>query len=99
MKCMPTKLVKAHIASFVEYITSSTSAVGQYQSCFCCRLQAASSVYSVMFYSIILLLLGNSGQSGKMVARLPLFWTHSFRKRLFPGACCYQLETAASMDT
>ena len=43
-------------------------------------------MYSVMFYSIILLLLGNSGQSGKMVARLPLFWTHSFRKRLFPGA-------------
>lgn len=49
-------------------------------------MQTAANMYSVIFYALILPMLSNATQSGKMVARLPLFWMQSHRRRMFPGA-------------
>lgn len=52
----------------------------------CSVVQAAGNMYGVLFYSLILTLLASSGQCGKMVARLPLFWSQSHQRSFFPGA-------------
>ena len=52
----------------------------------CCCCQTAANIYSAIFYAMILPMLSNVTQSGKMVARLPLFWIQSHQRRMFPGA-------------
>jgi hypothetical protein len=59
-------------------------------------------MYGLLFYTVILVMLTNAVQGGKMVARLPLFWRQSKRDRLFPGTapgprsatCCTLLVQA-----
>ena len=56
-----------------------------------CVVQALSNTYGILFYSLVLPTLANLGQAGKMVARLPLFWSQCHQRHMFPGAqiLCY----------